>query len=83
MQSGQVPPPPFRLPCTSGVIQNSLLRRRIHYKLTGKNALIQRWLIQQGRDCGPLCASAECSASSVASYLPTNVRVVSLCTRPY
>jgi hypothetical protein len=42
-----------------------------------ENAFIQRWRIQQSRDCGLLCALVVCSASSVASYLPTNGPVVS------
>ena len=37
MQSGRVQRPPFRPPYTSGVIQK-LLRRRVHYKLTGKRS---------------------------------------------
>lgn len=40
MQSGQVPRPPFRPPFTSGVI-SELLRRREHYKLTGKTLLFR------------------------------------------
>jgi len=76
MPSGQVQLPHSPRPFTSGVDSETPARHHENSKYTLSPS--QRWPIPQSRDCGPLCASGACLASSVASYSPSSGRVVSL-----